>query len=245
MKITVIPKRKEYETLLELYPPVLTNKLLPDWYKKTKLGTHLEHFKYEQNKSLHKPLTIKNCPAIQDFVSEGIVIPLWGDLKFYTNEVEDNIVEQRWDLSSRAAGPYPLEPEFISYHSKEQFEHLPIKPLANNMIMKIQMPYKIFVPEGYNIYFTDPFYHFRDEFRCLPAIVEADKWGFATFPLEILKTNFYVQGGTPLIQCFIYKRNNEKLELDIRPGTKQEYKDIDNEFKKSIISGVNYKHDNK
>ena len=62
---------------------------------------------------------------------------------------------------------------------------------------------------------------------------------------EILKTNFYVQGGTPLIQCFIYKRNNEKLELNIRPGTKQEYKDIDNKLKKSAISGVNYKHDNK
>lgn len=243
MDIDIIPLKKEYEIFAEMYPPITTNKLLPNWYKKSKLGTHLEHFKYQHNSVDNNPLTIKNCPAIQDFVSEGIVIPLWGNLTMYTNEVSSDIVDQRWDFSARfGTKDEPLEPNFISYHDKRQFEELPIKPLKNNMLMKIQMPYKIIVPKGYNIFYTDPFYHFRNEFRCLPAIVEADKWGFVTFPLEILKDTFQVQAGTPLIQCFIYKRNEEKLNLKVKKGSDEDYKSIQKEFNKFFINGVNYKH---
>jgi len=36
MEIEIIPKLKRYEPLIEMYPPQLANKFLPEWYKKTK-----------------------------------------------------------------------------------------------------------------------------------------------------------------------------------------------------------------
>ena len=34
MEIEIIPKLKRYEPLIEMYPPQLANKFLPEWYKK-------------------------------------------------------------------------------------------------------------------------------------------------------------------------------------------------------------------
>ena len=70
MKIEVKPIQKNYEVFLETYPPQKSNKFLPDWYKKMKLGS-FDTTKGNGNKNA------KNCPAIQDYVNTGIVIPLW------------------------------------------------------------------------------------------------------------------------------------------------------------------------
>jgi len=106
-----------------------------------------------------------------------------------------------------------------------------LKKTMDGKILKINLPYYIEIPEGYSIYYSDPFYHFRNEIRCLSGIVEADKWGFISFPFEILKNDFVLKAGEPLIHCHIFKREDSKLKLNNLYLSEDEYNKVINKLK--------------
>jgi hypothetical protein len=241
MDIQIIPLNKEFEIFTDLYPPVLSNKIQPEWYKKAKIHS-TDHWLYEVDPKQFPAASAKSCPAIQDTVVEGITIPLWGKLRMYTEQLEDGNYVQKWDFTGRKALDLPLSPNFIGFHTKEQTEDMPLGLNKDNMLLKIQMPYKIIVPEGYNIYYTDPYYHFRDDIRCMSGIVQADKWGMVTFPFSIENENFVMEAGTPLVQCFIYKRNEDKINLTVRNGTSEEYKQIDKQTRELFLTEQTYRN---
>lgn len=160
----------------------------------------------------------------------------------YTEQLKNGSYVQKWDFTGRKALDLPLSPNFIGFHTKEQTEDMPLGLNKDNMLLKIQMPYKIIVPEGYNIYYTDPYYHFRDDIRCMSGIVQADKWGMVTFPFSIENENFVMEAGTPLVQCFIYKRNEDKIDLTVRNGTSEEYKQIDKQTRELFLTEQTYRN---
>lgn len=242
MNITVIPKLKRYEPVLELYPPQLSNKFLPEWYKKQKISSHLETFKHFNGHPDSKVLGAKNCPAIQDYVSTGYIIPAWTNIYFTTSVNDLGIKEQRWDASIRKAYEDPLDLH-IDDHPLEQTLYMPLGRVADNRTLKLQLPYWFKVPEGYNAMYQDPFYHFRNDIRCLTGIVEIDKWGMIAFPFEVLKDEFVIEAGTPLVQVFIYKRENLNLKINARKGTDKEYDEVQVALKKLHISNKTYRTD--
>jgi hypothetical protein len=244
MKIEIIPLKEEYEYFIEKYPPVLSNKALPNWYKNGNLNSQHSHWLNQNfDNTKGEVITAKSCPAIQDTVIEGITIPLWGNLHFASTEDESGkIIKQQWDFTARHITDSALEPIFMNSHSKNQLENMPLGLTVDDRLLKLALPYKIIVPKGYNIYYTDPFYHFRNDIRCMSGLVQADKWGFVTLPFSILNNNFHIKAGTPLIQCFIYKRNITKLKLVTRKGTKKEYKKNHFEIRDFNISEKNYRY---
>ena len=111
-------------------------------------------------------------------------------------------------------------------------------------ILKFQLPYKIIVPEGYSILYQDPFYHFRKEIKCLSGVVEADKWGFVAFPFSLEQSDFYLEAGTPLVHCFVFKRESEKIFLIKRSGTDEEYEHIRKQVQLQTISPLTTRRTN-
>tara|TARA_A100001035_G_scaffold276170_1_gene270726 strand:+ start:3926 stop:4672 length:747 start_codon:yes stop_codon:yes gene_type:complete len=239
MKIEIIPTQPAFETLLELYPPQNANKFLPEWYKKMKLGNKADTMMNEKM-SWEGTKGAKDCPAIQDYFTTGIVIPLWGDFLFKTYKTNEGLTEQHWDFSTAHALNYPLE-NFVDYHNQMQIGEMDIETTMYAQILKFQLPYKIIVPEGYSILYQDPFYHFRKEIKCLSGVVEADKWGFVAFPFSLEQSDFYLEAGTPLVHCFVYKRESEKIDLITRSGTDEEYEHIRKQVQLQTISRNNYK----
>jgi hypothetical protein len=240
MDITVIPKEPKYKVLLEKFPPVLSNKNLPEWYKNMKVGDKL-HNEMNFFEPTEGAFTAKKCPAIQDLVSTGIIIPLWGDLFFKTErDSKGDIEKQNWYFSAADAFEERLE-KHLNSHNKVQTEGMPIKKAIHDRVLKLTCPYNFIVPEGYNILYTDPFYHFRQDIRCLSGLVEADKWGFVSFPFEVLKENFVTDAGTPLVQLHIYKRESEKINLILRDGTEEEYNSIENKIFDLRLTGKHYR----
>lgn len=218
MKVTIIPKSKEFEDLLRLYPPVKAKDILPDWYKSLKPGSYKDSWKSQH---LGMPtdnfVTAKKCPAIKDYFGEGIVLPLWGKLYISTEKYEGK------DVTYAAFTPDAWHQEkLLGNHIHQQVGDMDIGMTADGKILKIGMPYKILVPEGYNIMYQDPFYHFRNDIKALTGIVEADKWGFVNFPISIENSNCVVEAGTPFIYLHIYKKEN--IEMEYREGTDEEYK---------------------
>jgi len=229
MNIEIKPIQKNYKVLLDTYPPKTANKFLPDWYKKMKLGS-LDITKGSGN------LNAKNCPAIQDYVSEGFVIPIWANLTFQTHkDQEGNIEGHTWDFTARNATGEPIE-SHVGTHMKEQTGEMDLQIMSSGTILKLQLPYYFKTPEGYSTLFMDPFYHFRKDIRCLSAIVDTDVWGSVAFVFEILKDNFYIQGGTPLVLAHVFKRDN--FNLEIKDGDEEFYEEVLNKRQK-IHLGVN------
>jgi len=76
----------------------------------------------------------------------------------------------------------------------------------------------------------------------MSGIVQADKWGMVTFPFSIENENFIMEAGTPLVQCFIYKRNEDKINLTVRNGTSEEYKQIDKQTRELFLTEQTYRN---
>ena len=236
MKVTVIPLRKELEFLLELYPPLPAREVLPKWYKEGKLGTLSGSVLGTDN-----PKTAKKCPAIQDIITTDLVIPLWGVLAFRTDYNDDGrITKQYWNITSSRASGEPLDLH-LGRHPISQTNGMDIGRNMDLDVLKIQCPYKFIVEDGYSVYYSDPFYHFRKDIQFLPGIVEVDKWGSVAFPFSIHQDNFVIKPGTPIVHAHFYKRTNTKIELDIRPGTEQEYEENSNQVKKLTLTESSYK----
>lgn len=200
--VNVYPKTKEYENLLKLFPIVPANKFLPKWFKDMKIGN-------DENNNINA----KNCPAIQDLITEGFIIPLWSNLRFETIQENNNTTTHNWYMSATGLGNGSNMDDWISTHHAGQTAGMEYEKLAEGTTLKLNNPYVIEVPKGYSIYYYDPFYHFRKDIRCLSGIIDNDKFGEVNFPFEILKHDFYIQAGTPLIHCLVFKRDDEKLEI--------------------------------
>lgn len=238
VEINFRPLKPEFEILLDLYPPVAANKVLPNWYKETKRSNRFDTFKGNQ------PQTIKDCPAIQDFITTGFVINLWGHFYFHTEYDNNNVaVHQSWDFTPRMYNSENIR-KYVSGHGIKQHEMISLHTTINGDVLKFALPYSIEVPKGYSVLFVDPFYHERKDIRFLSGIVEHDKWSYVQFPFEILKDSFMIEAGSPLILAVPFKREDNKLNLNTLKGDDKFYKKVDDDMNKLFITTETYRHRN-
>ena len=102
--------------LQEVAPPVPAGQMIPDWFKN--LSMHIEIPEKKPFPLMGKIIekfsnhTIKKCPAVVDYFTEGYIIPLWSDvlIQRYGQDFhfESNLLDQL--------------PNFIEFHSEEQFK---------------------------------------------------------------------------------------------------------------------------
>lgn len=238
MKIEIIPNSPKYEAILDIHKPIPANKFLPEWYKKLGLGNALDT-RFDGKDYV----TAKKCPAIQDMVSDGFIIPLWGNLYFRTEyDDEGNVLGQKYDFSLRDTFGDTAD-DWIGHHGPIQLGEMGVNRIITGGVLKLKYPFSFIVPEGYNLMFTDPFYHFRKDIRLLSGIVESDKWGQITFPFEVLKEEFQIDFGTPFVHVYPMARMDEKFELDIRKGTNEEYTKVNNQIAHLFATRKHYKYD--
>ncbi len=210
--ITIFPKEKEFETLLELYPPQPANKFIPDWYK----AKNISNRNQVGERGL---LYAKKCPAIKDLITTGIIIPAWTDILF--QKLPDGTVE--WETMVGRSVFMPQEYPYISHHNTEQTKGMNLNGIANYGILKITPPYYFKTPVGYGIEFQDVFYHFRKDVRFLPGLVETDKWHEVNFPFEFYddiniptETTVKIKAGSPLFLIKPYKINSN-VSVNVKP----------------------------
>lgn len=243
MDVRIIPIHDKFRHLLELYPPTKANQILPEWYKKMSISNTFEHLQAEkqfvENKNI---MGAKNCPAIQDILNTGFVIPLWTKFDYATH-IKDDMIYQHYNLhflDSESMKDEDID-KHLSYHTEEQLKGMDLKLSIDKRLWKLLLPYYIIVPEGYNILYSDPFYHFRGDIRILSGIVQADKWGSITFPFEIYNNNFSIEANTPFVHVFIYKRNEKVDNLIIDRGSKKDYDMIEKRFMQHISARKDYR----
>lgn len=205
MQLNIYPIHKEFEHLLDLYPPKSAKYFIPEWYKKHKNITRKDII-VEPNSIAH----VKQCPAITDYLSTGIVIPAWSDILVYVNK--DN--EVRWEVSVGNALVYNhINWNWVQHHSENQIKDTPIQSIEGFGVLKLTCPYAFVTPDGYGIKVSDPFYHERKMLRILPGKIETDIHHEINFPFETdlpldgqeYKLNV-IKAGEPLFMVDVYKK---------------------------------------
>ena len=228
---------------MNLYPPVLANKFLPEWYKKQKsykrgdINTSSIFSAWDKRQA-------KKCPAIQEVVTQGIVIPAWTDIHIVKNDNEWN-----WTIGVEV---YDND---IEYQNQNQIEHMNLNAIDNYGILKLNSPYTFVTPSGYGMEFQDPFYHIRRNIKLLPGKVETDIWHSANFPFEFYedlnkldKKHIFIKAGDPLLICNPYKKEKNKIDLQLEKYSDEQAEIIDKQiitYTSKSQSWVDYKENYK
>lgn len=203
MQISLKPLTPDFNYLLDTHTPVNANRMLPDWWKKMK--------------RFHDPMmpeeagNIKNCPAVRDILTQGIVIPAWTWIKF--NQTKNGLVVTSGH-DGRIEGW-----EATGHHTQNQIENTSVTELLIGGAIKLNCPWLIKTEENIQTMFFDPFYNEKDRpFRLLPGVVRTDVYHNINFPMEIyprldIGDMLIIEEGTPLITLLPVAVDKVKLNL--------------------------------
>ena len=213
MNINIYPIHKEFQALLELYPPVKAKDFLPEWYKKQ------GNFNKYDLKFGPTIKSAKVCPAITYELTNGIILPAWSDVI-----IRHDKKEVQWYCS---AGDYNWrdsvvsEFDWLSNHNSKQTEHMDLN-IGDYGAIKLNSPYYIQTEKGVATKFTDVFHHIRRNVQLIPATVETDIWHEVNFPFQFtkplednLEENVIIKAGDPLVMLTPIKTNKIKPTVTI------------------------------
>lgn len=159
----------------------------PDWFKR------LEREMGMPDAHGLPGLTVKACLPMTDAFSLGFVIPLPFTVRIMVPEDRVSI-QLGWDPAA------PFQP--IEQHHPGQIG-APADPFASTMPLKFINPWRIKVPEGYSLLFTQPLSRPDLPFTCFSGVVDGDRFD-TTVNLPFVWSGptgtFDLPAGTPIAQ---------------------------------------------
>lgn len=192
--VNVIPGLNMEENII----PYTAEKYYPHWWK---------DFSFNDNNTP----TIKRCPAIPDFFSQGYIVPMWTDMK-----VESNLGHGEKASIEPAVknNPFPM----WSYHPAEQFIdgiNFSISNRTPEMTLKISSPWYVVTPKGWSTLVLPLWYEFEKDYTIIPGIVDTDVLHQMNHPVIIHSNKnpvFFIKG-SPFI-CYVpFKRTKTNMEF--------------------------------
>jgi hypothetical protein len=200
----------DHEGLLE-FPPVPASKVLPEWFKKMAPSIELppgsSSFPFGVSKALklsNVNATIRRCPGVISYLSEGYIIPLWSD---FLVQIRGKTVYCAGSNELAKASP----------HSKDmQYSTMPLPEGYLPDSVKFLNPWKVKTPPGWSVLLSQPFYHFEQRFTAVPGVVDSDVYH------HIHVNTFFRKGdldhqlkmGMPFVHIMPFQRN--ALEPEVR-----------------------------
>jgi len=196
--------------LVELMPPVPAAQMIPEWFQ----NLHMDLPKPD-----HKPFpvvgnivkqwsshTIKKCPAVVDYFSEGYIIPLWAD-----------ILVQRYgqEFHFETNGANDGLGSVIEFHDEAQFKTYPFKRKDYRRAVKFTSPWFFHTPPGWSMLFMQPILHPNEDFTLFPGIVETDSFHQVNFPgIWHTEGDRILQRGSAFLHVIPFKRSKHKLVVE-------------------------------
>ena len=141
-------------------------------------------------------LTARLCPALNQYMSAGYVIPAWQDMEIKFDD------DGNWRMNFS-------NPDYRNFtHPEEQFTGM-IDRFQFRTAIKLASPWSIKTKPGYSVMWLPMFYH-NVNYQVLPAILDAD-----TIPNEmpvnlmfLEKKDTLIKLGDPLVHIIPFKREN-------------------------------------
>ena len=175
---------------VEKVTPILPAKeVIPDWWKRVERNLNPSDPK---NKG-----TIRNCPSMPEFLSQGFVVTLWTDL--YVNIEADKF---QWKTPDKIFS--------FSSHPNIQFKDWLPRHIQDNssMVLKPNCPWRVKTPPGWSVWQLPMYYHYNPMFEVLPGIIWSDIHHEINQQMHFKQYGeFIIKRGTPLAMYIPYERN--------------------------------------
>lgn len=202
-----------HKPLLEIAPPVPAGQMLPDWFQN--MGTDIPDYNapFPRVGEWIKEFTghtIKKCPAVIDYLTEGYIIPLWSDILI--QKIGDRI---HWENNQLDIG-------IIEFHNFEQAPTYPYQGNDHRHPLKFISPWWFKTPPGWSTLFMAPQLHKQDNYTLIPGIVETDSFNQINFPgIWHTEGDTILKRGTPFLHVIPFKR--EKYSHNNRIATAEDH----------------------
>jgi len=183
---------------LELHMPIIPAKELKREWVEAARADFIEAKKEGINQT-----HIARCPGIFDINRTGWVLKSWLDIEIETNGDLDTFL---WRTPICQKERCPMAGDAVGWHHKDDFfkfqKNFPSNTLGS--IIKIQTPWRILIPKGYNVLEMPVPYSDESRFTVLPGTFYA---GVAACNVQMLwhVTNgkTIIKAGTPLAQYIL------------------------------------------
>jgi|TARA_B100001094_G_scaffold160772_1_gene155494 hypothetical protein len=210
------------EPLVEIAPPVPASQMIPEWFQKLNLDLavlHAQPFpKMGDMLKDYNSHTVKKCPAVVDYFTQGYIIPMWYDL----------LVQRHGDSFHFESNSINTNSSHIEFHDFEQLPTYPFDEKDYKRAVKFTSPWFFFTPPGWSTLFIPPLLHKNDNFTVLPGIVETDSFHQVNFPsIWHSEGDILLKRGMPFLHAIPFKR--EKIGLDVTTFSEDDHKTINNE----------------
>lgn len=184
-------------------------RFVPDWFKRLNREMGMT---YENGLPA---MTAKACLPMTDAFALGFVIPLPFDV--FLNVPEDRIaIQMGWEPN------LPFQP--IEQHHPAQIG-FPEHPFENTMPLKFMNPWRIKVPPGTSVLFTQPLSRIDLPFTCFSGLVDCDRFDtLVNFPFAWTgETGQHIlPAGTPIAHVIPIRRDAMLKDEVARASTAEE-----------------------
>lgn len=200
------------EWAIRKHAPVLpASKFLPKEYEKLQAGSKCP-FDHLQEASM---LSIKMCPAVNNFMNAGYVIPAWCDIEIKFEGDQYRINYSNFNYQHRT-------------HPDEQFTGM-FDRFKVRTDIKLDSPWAIKTAPDYSVMWMPMWFH-NSNFQAVPAIVDTDRVPNHN-PINIMlfePKDTVIKMGDPLVQLIPFKREPVA-------AISREYNESDNKRIQSIM----------
>jgi len=174
-------------------PPERAIRYAPQWFKQ------LERDMGVSDAQGLPGLTAKACLPMTDAFSLGFILPLPFEVQF-------RVPEDRVSIEMGWAEDVPFRP--IEQHMPAQLG-APEPPFESILPLKFINPWRIKVPDGYSVLFTQPFNQVQLPYTCFTGLVDCDRFN-TTVNLPFAWTGpvgeFTLPAGAPIAQIVPIRR---------------------------------------
>jgi hypothetical protein len=182
--------------LEEIVPLQPAKNYIPEWWKNTP--------SFMPNMEQEAPIpreggTIKICPSVHDWFSQGYVLPMWYDVHIDIKE-NGEIKVLGSDQNLLRNSSFMIADAYTSWLPEQQKK----QAVA---VIRLACPWRMKTPVGYSCYQFPMWYHFNPDFEVPPGPVWSDEYHLID-PQIILKHygEIKIKRGTPLCVFVPYKR---------------------------------------
>jgi len=141
-------------------------------------------------------LTAKNCPAINNLLTTGYILPAWCDIEI---DFQDDSITMKYSNSD-----YGHE-----IHTQDQFQSIIGDQFEVRLDVKLNSPWHIHTASNYSCMWI-PIFHNNVNYQALPAILETDV-NLNQNPINLMlfkPKKTLIKLGDPLVQIIPFKREN-------------------------------------
>lgn len=173
--------------------PQPAGQLLPKWLKSISTKNLIDR----------SAKSIKHCPVIPEFLTQGYIVPMWCDTILKAGSSDQ---DWSWNTASN-------EFKWEIHGDNQMINHTPAH-FKDQLVFKAVSPWYVKTSPGYSLYQMPLFYHFNKDFNILPGSIRTDMY-YEINQQVLVKHNseIFIPRGTPFAWYIPYKR--EKFNLTV------------------------------